>query len=613
MYPGPSGGPDVPSAIEAYPTLASNAGRLARSGSDYVSDDAQRLSSSAMGFAPLINALATGTLNALSGGGFGRNFNASQLARLKVQQQELINRAEIVHQRHSDELLDYADIIARADADPNNKEIQEEAREDLRYIADTKYGHHRLVAVLDSQGGLDAAKRMLNEEDAIYRNIVGSTTSLKKATGADEDAQILKDWGESPSAAGGGGRGGGVFPTGGGGGVFGSPPARDDASETSPRAPETPSDPSDFNAKVRNSLHLTPDEERAADQSIGRAEPSSALANLEKGKQTIGKDFVRDKVTKAMAIKEAEAQRIADDNNIKPEDKAAALRKLNPYIGDTAANIANYTTRPADLPAKIRSYYTDLASKINPKYRESGYDEARGFYNKQSANYRILETVATVPQLAANVVSEMQNIPERQSITVAEIKRWWQTGQASHPEWNNLAHAWREYATAISAMETGATTARVTLVGRILDTTNTAYSTTALRESVILDTRLAASRASNAQLSFQDLGLKGLVPPFHENSWKGLDTITRMDTKYGAMPTDAPPELKAIGKAAPKDATYDRGQFKAITAADARKLDKSISDLENKQNRTQQEEEDLAKLLTMKRPMVNPLWSWEHF
>ena len=222
--------------------------------------------------------------------------------------------------------------------------------------------------------------------------------------------------------------------------------------------------------------------------------------------------------------------------------------------------------------------------------------------------------MATVPQLAASVISEMQNIPERQSITAAEIKRWWETGQSSHPEWNNLAHAWREYATAISAMETGATTARVTLVSRILDTTNTAYSTTALRESVAIDARLAGARASNAQLSFQDLGLKGLVPPFHDNTWKGLDAITRMDTKYGAMPADAPAYLKAISKAAPPDsASYSRGQFKAITAADARRLDKSIAELENKPNPTTKEQEDLAKLLTLKRPMDNPLWSWEHF
>lgn len=536
MYPGMPSNPDMPSGLESYPTMARSAGYLSRWGSDNVNQDAGQVSSLAMSFAPI--------LDLISRGAWSKEFNASSLNQLKIQQQRLILAGEQLQQRHAQELLDYGTIIARADAiskttkDPAEATgAIEDAREELRFLAETKYRHPALTAALDSSGGLEAAKYLLNQEDAQFRDLWSGVTSLKKAAGVDEDVRTADEWGEPrPASAS-------------GGGIFGTPRlAQDDvATETAPRAPDTAGG-GDFNATLARNMKLSPQEMRAVNQEVASGKPSPGIESLKGGKETKLDQDIRRKVGLGVDASNAEIGRIAGDGSMTPEQKLAAIGRINPNVAGDIAGLADYRLNPREEGVVNRQRLAQLTGQIfKGQYNQANYENANRYYNTNSVENKVITRANDLVQNWMTLLKSLKPIGENKSIPREVIEAWIAGHGTGDPEYDTVYSQIRNIATQINAIQTLTGTPRVTLVHDMVANIQKDASPRSIRAQLLPDVQDAYAIINSYQDQWEGFGKKTLMPAITPSVFRDYRAIVRMNPYTGQVPEDSSLELKAAG------------------------------------------------------------------
>jgi hypothetical protein len=540
MHPGPDSGPDNPSAAEAYPIIARFSGQLAKWGSDNVSGLASQVRDSAMSFAPL--------LDMLSKGGFSANFNASSLNAIKIRQQRMLVDTEEMLNNHNREMMDYARVFAVADASPDDNAVQEEARQELRFLADVKYGHPYLVSALDNKGGLATARRIIDNEDAWMRNIWASQTSLKKATGTGEDEETAKEWGENPRAA----------VRGGGRGIFGSPLGREedqqDGSSQAPQPPQTEST-GEFNNRLSREMHLTPKEMEAVDEQVATGRPSEGVEALGKGKQTPLDDLIRRKIGLGVQAKNAEINRIAGDDSLSPEKKIAGIANLNPRAAAEISGVADYRLNPREEGVVNRQRFAQLTGQIFKNYNQANFANANKFYDTNATENKVIVRTNDLVQNWKTLLKALEPIGENKSIPREQIEAWLAGHGTGDPEYDQVYSQIRNIATQINAIQTLTGTPRVTLVHDIVANLTKDASPRSVRAQLLPDIQDAYAIVNSYQNQWEGFGKKTLMPAMSPDTFRDYRAIVRMNPYTGEVPEDAGPELKSVGLSPDRSST----------------------------------------------------------
>lgn len=538
MYPGMPSNPDMPSGFEAYPTAAKSAGYLAKWGSDNIRESAQQVSGLAMGFAPL--------LDMLSKGAFSKNFNASSLNSIKIQQQRLILEGDALQQRHAQELSDYGAIIAKADslakANPDRAaQFIEDGREELRFLAETKYRHGPLVAVLDSSGGLDAAKQFLSQEDAYFRDAWASNTALKKAAGVDEDVKTAEEWGEPR-------------PTGArGGGIFGMPLDAQVAAqeERDPRTPDTPTG-GDFNARLARNMRLSPQEMRAVQQEVATGKPTPGIEALKGGKETGLDHDIRRKVGLGVDATERHIDDVIDNPNMSTEQKMREIARTSTSVASDLNGLRRYQLDPKEQGIVNRARMTDRARRLfGDQFKDNNFDAVKAFKNPDRPENRVIVRAGNMGQAALNVFGAINETGENESIPRRAIENFIAHHlDPSDAKWTKIFDALMDFDTHFQGLESGTGTPRVGPMMAWLSQINASASPAQIRGAVMQNITAAFQTVNIQEQNWEKLlGRQDeLVPGINAHDYTMLRDMVRMNTNTGEMPPDSVREVLAVSR-----------------------------------------------------------------
>lgn len=592
-YPGMPQGSDMPSGLESYPTIAKSAGYLSRWGSDSIKDNAQQVSGLAMGFAPI--------LDMLSKGAFSRNFNASSLNGIRIQQERLILEGEQLQQRHAQELSDYGSIIAKADAlakaNPDRAaQFIEDAREELRFLAETKYRHGPLVAVLDSSGGLDAAKNFLNQEDAHFRDAWAGVTSLKKATGSTErDPDTAQEFGISQR---GGFGGSGMAP-----GIFGPTPTGDTEKETDPRTPQTGTG-SAYEQDLLKKSGASPQElEMARQLSMGQVPesykqrekiPANQRTPLE-NRALSDVNRLQNQMTHDIE-QAANVENPGNDPSI-TQRKLDRLKQINPALYAEVAGRGTYDLNPKDERLGDRKYINSLTKRFFPDFNEDNYDVMKEFKNDKSPARKVLAAADRALQPIANMLEDLKDMPETDSIPIARLREAIAGKITNAGQYRQLSIDTQQLAAQLSGITTGTGVVRVTVFQQRMNEMPAYVSPSTLRNIL---KREAADIWAGAVGDFQNnwqttFKRSDLAPGMSKDIWKGYSAVLRMNPQTGELPAGSPPEFMTSSKRNTKGVKPEDA-WTPMSAADQRRNHIEAERLGNNPDLYNPKSPDYAKL-----------------
>lgn len=531
MYPGMSSGPDMPSGFESYPTIARGAGYAAKWGSDNINQEAGRVSGLAMAFAPL--------LDMLSKGGFSRGFNASSLNSIKVQQQRLILEGEQLQQRHAQEMTDYGSIIAKADSlvkehPERAAEIIADAREELRFLADIKYRHHPLTAVIDSSGGLDAAKNFLNQEHAQFLDYWSGLTSLKKVAGTDDAIKEADEWGEPRPST---GTGGGTFRP------LDTPEER--AEEGGPQAPGTPSG-GDFNDRLARNMKLSPQEMRAIDQEVASGKPGPDIA-------AVKSPDIKRKVGLGVAAKNAEIDRIANDPNMGYDDKMREITKLNQNAANHIRGLIDLSTDPKEPGIPNRSTMAQRAEAISKSsgspgpFSQASFGQMKEYFTPTVS--REIIRASSMGQAVVNVLGALKPFDENESNIQRKLEAYFAkelTG--ADDKYIRLFDSLADYANHFFAVESGTGVPRVTPLRDWMKEVGAANSPWQIRAAIQQNLSAALQVVNTHQGQWERIKPNTLMPWISPHDYRVIRAVVRGNSQTGEMPAKSPREVLAVSK-----------------------------------------------------------------
>lgn len=528
MYPGQGPTNDVPSPPEAYSVMGQYGSQLARVGSPAVAGLAQSVSSGAMSFAPI--------LDMLSKGAFTQNYNASSLNALKIKQQRMLIESEEMQRRHAQELMGYGEIIAgtKAGMDPH---MAEQKLHDLAI-----QNNHQWLAAAIEKGGLAGAINFLNYEDTLFRNIWAGTTSLKKATGADDDEDTLSQWGEDRATAlGGRGQGGGIFG-----------PASD-TGHTAARGPEDVETPAgdDF-AGVSKKLRLTPQEQEAVREQVATGAPSAGMAALEKGRDTAGKEFLKNKVAQGVDATEHAIDKIIDDPNMDLKTKISKIIGYSPSQASQLAGLRRYELDPHDQSIANRTRMTDRARRLfGAGFSDANYKAIQEFKSPDKPENRTINRASGMAQAALRVFGTLNETGENESIPERTIQNF--IAHHLDPEdarWAKIYDALQAFDMQFQGLQSGTGTPRVGPMMAWLANIKGTASPAQIRGAVMQNIADAFQTVNTQELNWEKLIGRNdqLIPGIDAHSYEVLRAIVRMDTDTGIMPSDAPREVLSVSR-----------------------------------------------------------------
>ena len=398
-----------------------------------------------------------------------------------------------------------------------------------------------------------------------------------------------------------------------------TPAAGDQAAPEGPSAEQAEANFSSAIDRTRAQNRLNPGGDRAAQQ-IARDGVVSGYTDT-----TAARDFGK---AYTNATKTAGEYRNAvsdylsstsNNPNISTEDKINAIDKKIPDLGTEIGRISDYSSKVSqDIPSGLRKQYTAWAQRLNPKYKDSGYDEYHQFFKTNDPEYRLLDNANQVPQLAANLLYQVNKLPESEYITWREMKGWWEKGESSKPQWAAAAYAMRAYNSVVSGLEAGSPQARVTLVNLMNKESDTGkFNPNNIRYQILGDNLAIISRIANRQTSFEEYDPKKMVPPVSRDTWLGMDALSRTNPDTGSMPEHAPSHIQNAGKQpSARDIKIlgpDR-MWKPRTAADLQEAAAQLSEAKKNPQIYENEIQQMTELLNRAKGITaHPLWEWNRF
>ena len=537
----------MPTAAEAYAFAASSAGRLARYGSDSISGLAQQLSSTAVGFAPILNFLSSAAINLTTG---GRRYTDAMMGRIKLQQEQLISQMENMRFQHAQELSDYAEVFSEYDAarTPKDKETEEDsaknhaaadarARQELEFLAETKYNDPRLKAILDSRG-IEAARQLIRDRNRDFQIIWASETSLKKATGADTDQQTAEEWEKPRSTTGAGSVGG----------LFGGPSAA--AGQDEPRAPEP--DPGDFNASLARSNNLSRPQMEAVREEVETGKPSAHMQSLEKKpKKTALDDFIIGQNTKAVDTTNHRIDQIVDDKNMPLPQRMQEIARINPGVASQLRGLSRYELPPNEPNSANREQMVNRAVRMFG-YVPSNYPAIEKFKNEDSQGNKVVVRAGAMGQAAIRVLENANKGDSESTLIPLNVLQRMVAGHLNPEDtkWAGLYDSLLQFDQQFQGLASGTGTPRVGPMMQWISHINTALSPAQLRTAITQNIADAYQVLSIHEQNWERLIRRNdqLVPGINPHDFKIMRDLVRGDPETGQMPADSAREVLAVSR-----------------------------------------------------------------
>jgi hypothetical protein len=359
-YPGVAPGPDMPSPQEAYPNAADASRRLAHLSDGPIAEAHMRANL-------LMNPLAA-VADAFSQGRFSRNFSASYLRGLQIQQEEALTELYLANQAQKKFLSGLGGIVEMSRG-PNPLLNEQQAKDAIRnYLIENH--HQSWVPFLDSHN-IAGIARLAQIQDAQLRRSEASGVTIRKAMDIEGQDAVLRGWGINTGG------------TGGTGGLPGDQPGKTEAEETGPP----------LRGELAPFNQLSADQKQAAYDLFNHRAPSKDLNLLISAGGTRGKEAVGQIFQFARAL-DARANRIAayQDPKADPRElsqrKLDALRQMNPEYAHTVEGLHNLEIDPKSEQMKDRIKVINTVGQVFPGWNEGMYHSYwQNWANAKSPQY----------------------------------------------------------------------------------------------------------------------------------------------------------------------------------------------------------------------------------
>lgn len=539
-----SPGPFVPSMQQSWGVINGAGRNLSRWSAPSVAGPAGSAAMIAGQFAPL--------LDIISAGAFSRKFNAAQMQRqkfelekqlmtLKIQQEQMVQQAELAIRNHDQMMVDFSKIFFEAD---QGIITPQEAESRVRQLAMTKYQHDNLNEVLKAKG-LKGVEDYLNNEHAYITALAGATSAQRKELGDSED-EILKSWNEKPS-----GKGKGLldFPNLPGRG--GEKPAT--IPDVTPAPRELPKTAEEYGDNLSKELGLTQREFEAA-QSLLRGEEPEGWDQL-KSPKSPGIAALKAKIEKAADRMHSDAIRAAanKDPTLSPEQKLQQLDKIDPVFADKLRGISRYELDPDKLATlKNRGQIESLVKAINPNWSSGKYKIVQKYADPSSSNVagRVLESVSGFNTGMFALSSALLHVPEDRKIPAAVIDKLVANAWDGDPTYTQIYTSIQEILSENQTIQSRGLKPSVQLIREqakhLMETQSPAQIRASLQSMAMTSYGIAREYQHEFRREMGDPNAE--MPFFPKSTEDAYKAYLRMNPYTGVFDKDAPDSLKGVSR-----------------------------------------------------------------
>jgi hypothetical protein len=339
-------------------------------------------------------------LNALSRGGFTRNFDAARLGVLKAQQQQFYNNLEMANENERWSLQHYGELLI----------VGKDEASTIQALRDAAYAHpggvdQAMLAALDN-GGLARARQLLDDRNAHFINNSLSAAQLRKANPGLTADQAYEPGGGTGSDGGGYHR---LLP-----GEQGYDPSRpgqvgpgpDPQTEAAPANEPAPKYAMDDELMRKYGANLAENQES---DNVLNGHPSELYQRYGNADTPVRQKIdhmATDKRNRINAI----ANEPPDTDGTHPErsadGKIARIRAISPGYAQGLEAIRGYDINPTSISEKndVRFHQLKLVTAIDKNYKQAKYDMARKMLDTSGLVQKNMQNSAMMPTEANNIL-----------------------------------------------------------------------------------------------------------------------------------------------------------------------------------------------------------------
>lgn len=511
-YPGTAPGPFSPQPSEMYNVMASANGQMATWSPPAIAQPASNAASLAQMLMPMANLL--------TGGQFGRNYNAASLQRYRAAREQLDLENERSERAYTAIYQQYGSILSLGEADPKF-----DTRNAL-YNAAYQHQDRALQKVIEDQG-VPAAISYLQHMDAVHRMAQAGATTLRQATKNDSDAETDRAWGVPGASS-------GSTP----GSDYGYPNLMRGAGGAAQPAPggSVPPPPAgsfDDQYIKANPNASSPDIMQAAHRAFNGGAPE--------GKQSPGVERMIGQAQRYIAAQFDNAENIpaepGDDWQQTAQKRIDAAKKVDPEMGEKADALFNYRINPESetINKDYRGALEAFVGKASgDRWKADTYKIAEQYTSPDKDNMKVMGRVAMTNQAAVNVFKAINDLHEEDSAIPRNIiNKWLQNDFTGAGKYQNLANQLRIYVQNVAGMQSASGVIRMGQFHEMLRNIQETQSPRSLRKAIIGDMQDVFSFVNEKRRGWEALGRRDLVPGIDSRDYKTMRDIARINTNTG--------------------------------------------------------------------------------
>lgn len=475
-------------------------------------------------------------LDFYSHGEFRKGYESASLKGLQMQRERMemdmmrgIEAAHQAYQANEQHLGRYDDILSAQRAQGLSAK---QAEDEIRRMAMAEPGGPDQI-LLNSlhNGGLAAVEQLLKSRHAKGLDLLSAATTMENVKG--RSGKTVKEQGEFDKSLGDGS--GGQPPLPGKGGVTAAPAGSGDFDNEN-------------DAKLGKDHHLSPLGVQAARQWLLDGKPGGETPNAfeNDAKQNYANVYA------AYGDLKKQASAIADSGD-DIDTKLEKLRKINlSEIADGAKKMLDYGEDPNKPENRI---YKEWARRIDKTWDAGKYKAVNDYMGANTPTARMILRADAFPTAGLTVLKALKPMSETQLIPINLAERGGTIYVTGDPKYTELYQAIQSYVNEYAGLLSTTGVPRVKQMEMLSAHFKETMSPAQIRAAMQVEARNANALIGGVNTRWQAISKRQtLVPGYSEKSDALTKGLLYMNTKTGEVDSDAPPELKAVGKKAlPKD------------------------------------------------------------
>lgn len=523
-YPGLAPTADLPSPKEGYKETQQAGAYLARFAAPEVAGPAHEASLLASPLAALLDAFSKGM--------FSHNYTAAAMRGIQIRQAQMQMAQQQTVDAHRAFLMGVAPIFNKiAAGDP---EGEQELRDYLQ-----QHNHQYLIGMLNNHD-VKGVANALDVEDQQMRRIWGAHTQISKATqGVQEEERAAAAYGHAAE---------------GGGGGFGSMnlPGRGGRQEQAQADTSTLSD-FDKELMARSPGQLTPQDMEAAHR---RLMGQNDVFPIPTGGPT---DY---RIAQQHAALDHQMRGIVGDQSYDPnlgiqaaiDDKLRRLAGVDRGLPRVLNDMIQYRTDPKSEEGKR---WVALAQQLDQRYDPGNFANAHKWYDQNSNERKVVSRIADIPQSYLTVLDNLKNYGEDDSVFQNKLQQFIAGTLGNDDKFKIQFDALFDLDQHFQAVAALAGAPRVTPLMKQLENLGSSATPMQVRGVINVNLRSSNQILHNYQKDFEDSTHRHeLLPGMNAHNQRVIRDLLRINTKTGEVPSDAQPEVLAVGRSA-KEARSD--------------------------------------------------------